>query len=514
MEPEHRYEPIAGGKQQTQALLAGGKERGVGSPVGRGSPGTIFAILAVGVFLASLDLFIVNIALPAIERSFGGSSVAGISWVLNGYTIVYAALLVPAGKLGDVIGRRRVFIFGLAAFGLGSALCAAAPSLDFLVAARILQGVGAAAVTPTSLGLMLPVIPPAKRPAAIGGWAALGAVGAAAGPPLGGLLTDISWHWIFIVNVPLAFGALLAVLRYVPEIRDPAKPSLPDGLGTLILIAAVSLATLGLVKGTDWSWDGRVIGCFVTAAGLAIAFVYRSSRHRSPVLELSIIRVPAFALATLSATLFFAAFSVMLIGNVFFLTGVWHYSVLRGGLALTPGPVAAAAIAPLAGRLAARIGPGAVGALGSTLFAGSSFMFIEYIGVGHSYTTIFLPIMIIGGIGVGFALPAFTIAATRTLAPQLLATGIGAQSMFRQIGGALGVAAFVAILGTPTADTVLGRFDDTRWFMAAAAILASAALVLIRRPVPTAVPARTPRTTTQKINQSEAAGVALTNEAR
>jgi EmrB/QacA subfamily drug resistance transporter len=459
----------------------------------RRSPGLIFAVLAVGVFLASLDLFIVNIALPAIARGFGGSSVAGISWVLNGYTIVYAALLVPAGKIGDVIGRRRVFAFGLAAFGLGSALCAAAPSLSFLVAARVLQGVGAAAVTPTSLGLLLPVIPAAKRPAAIGGWAALGAVGAAAGPPLGGLLTNISWHWIFIVNVPLAFGALLVVRRVVPEIRDPAKPSLPDGLGTLMLVAAVSLATLGLVNGSDWSWDSRVIGCFAAAAVLAAGFVYRSSRHRSPVLELSILRVPAFALATLSATLFFAAFSVMLIGNVLFLTGVWHYSVLRGGLALTPGPVAAAAIAPFAGKIAARVGPGLVGALGGILFAASSLIFIEYIGTGRSYDTIFLPTMIIGGIGVGLALPSFTIAATRTLPPQLLATGIGAQSMFRQIGGALGVAAFVAILGTPTAGTILDRFNDTRWFMAASAVIASAALMLVRRPGPIAPPAQGPR---------------------
>ena len=208
-------------------------------------------------------------------------------------------------------------------------------------------------------------------------------------------------------------------------------------------------------------------------------------------LELSILRVPAFALATLSATLFFAAFSVMLIGNVLFLTGVWHYSVLRGGLALTPGPVAAAAIAPFAGKIAARVGPGLVGALGGILFAASSLIFIKYIGTGRSYDTIFLPTMIIGGIGVGLALPSFTIAATRTLPPQLLATGIGAQSMFRQIGGALGVAAFVAILGTPTAGTILDRFNDTRWFMAASAVIASAALMLVRRPGPIASCLRT-----------------------
>src|SRR4051812_16148973 len=197
-------------------------------PPGAGSPGKVFAVLAVAVFIATLDVFIVNIAVPSIRVNWPGTSVADLSWVLNAYAIVFAALLVPAGKLGDVIGRRRVFTAGLVAFGAGSALCAASPSLGFLIAARLLQGVGAAAVTPTSLGLMLPSIPPDKRSAAIGGWAALGAAGAASGPPLGGLLTELSWHWIFIVNVPVAVIALVGAYRVLPEIRDPAKPPLPD----------------------------------------------------------------------------------------------------------------------------------------------------------------------------------------------------------------------------------------------------------------------------------------------
>jgi EmrB/QacA subfamily drug resistance transporter len=457
-------------------------------PPGAGSPGKVFAVLALAVFISSLDVFIVNIAVPSMRSSFHGSTIADISWVLNAYAIVFAALLVPAGKLGDVIGRRRVFAAGLLAFGVGSALCAAAPSLGILIAARVLQGAGAAAVTPTSLGLLLPSIPPHKRAAAIGGWAALGAVGAASGPPLGGLLTELSWHWIFIVNVPLAVIALIGTYRVLPEIRDPAKPPLPDLLGTIVLIAAVSVATLGLVEGSQWNWDGRVIGCFVSALVLSGGFMFRSARHRAPVLELGILRVRAFALSSLSAALFFAAFSAMLLGNVLFLTGVWHYSVLRAGLSLTPGPIAAAMFAPFAGKLSQRIGPGVVGALGALLFAAGAVMWVALIGLDPTYWTRFFPAMLVGGSGVGLALPAFTIAATSTLPPQKLATGIGAQTMFRQIGATLGVASFVAILGTPTTTTVIAAYNHTRWFMIGATAAAALALALVRRQRPSAAP--------------------------
>jgi len=460
-------------------------------PPGAGPPGKVFAVLALAVFISTLDVFIVNIAVPAIQSDFHDSSVADISWVLSVYAIVFAALLVPASKLGDVIGRRRVFAAGLIAFGLGSALCAAAPSLGFLIGARVLQGAGAAAVTPTSLGLMLPSIPPQRHAAAIGGWAALGAVGAASGPPLGGLLTDVSWNWIFIVNVPLALLALVGTYRVLPEIRDPAKPPLPDLLGTIVLVAAVSVATLGLVQGSAWSWDLRVVACFAGALILAVVFVARSSRHHAPVLELGIVRVPAFALASVSAALFFAAFSAMLLGNVLFLTGVWHYSVLRAGITLTPGPIAAAVFAPFAGKLSHRYGPGPVGAAGAVLFSIGSVMWVALIGLDPTYWTRFFPAMIIGGTGVGLAMPAFTIAATSTLPPHKLATGNGAQTMFRQIGATLGIAAFVAILGTPTPATVVNAYNNTRWFMIAAAAAAAMALALIRRP--TAKTASSPR---------------------
>jgi EmrB/QacA subfamily drug resistance transporter len=449
------------------------------------SPKKVFLLVALAVFLGSLDLFIVNIAFPTIHADFAGSSVSDVSWILNAYAIVFAALLVPAGKIGDIIGRRRVFTAGLVAFGLGSALCAAAPSLTLLIAARILQAAGAAAVTPTSLGLLLPVFAPERRPVAIAGWAALGAVGAAAGPPLGGLLTTLSWHWIFIVNVPLALGAALLSGRVLPEIRDASTTRLPDALGSGLLIGAVTLATLALVRGPDWSWDGRVIGSLAGSAALTIAFVLRSRSHQAPVLELPILRVRAFALASVAASLFFAAFAVMLLGNVIFLTSVWHYSSLTAGFALTPGPLAAAALAPVSGRLAGRIGPGRTGAIGATFFAAGSVWWIARIGTDPAYVSRFLPGMLIGGIGVGLVLPSFTVAGSAALPPTRLATGIGAQTMFRQIGASLGVAAFVAILGTPRGNAVIGAFNHTRWFMIATAAAAAAALLMLpssRRP--------------------------------
>src|SRR5215207_8979333 len=193
-----------------------------------------FATLSIAVFISILDLFIVNIAFTDIEREWPEAGLSGLSWVLSAYAIVLAALLVPLGRVGDRAGRKRVFQAGLALFVLGSALCAAAPSPGFLLVARVLQGFGAAALTPTSLSLLLPLFPREERTAVIGAWAALGAVGAAMGPPLGGLLVQASWRWIFIVNVPLGLFTLWRVRRRFAEIRDP-EATVPDIVGAVLL---------------------------------------------------------------------------------------------------------------------------------------------------------------------------------------------------------------------------------------------------------------------------------------
>src|SRR5271170_8393426 len=184
-------------------------------------PAVTAVIVLTGVFLSSLDLFIVNIAFPNISSSFHGESLSSLSWVLSAYTIVFAAALVPAGRWADRAGRKRAFLLGLAIFTTSSALCAIAPSLGFLVAARVLQASGGALMLPTSLGLLLPAFGPARKGAAIGLWSAVGGAAAAFGPPIGGLLVQASWRWVFLVNLPFSVLALFFGIRLLDEVRDP-----------------------------------------------------------------------------------------------------------------------------------------------------------------------------------------------------------------------------------------------------------------------------------------------------
>ena len=435
-----------------------------------------FAVLAIGVFLSVLDLFIVNIAFPAIQSDFPTASLSSLSWILSAYAIVYAAVLVPAGKLADIVGRKRVFLAGLAIFLAGSALCAIAPSVDFLIGARIVQAVGGAALIPTSLGLILPLFPAEKRPAAIGLWAALAGVGAAAGPPIGGLLVEASWRWIFLINLPLGLFALVRTAQTIPEVRDPERGRFPDVLGSLLLIVAVASLTLGLVKGPAWDWDPRSLGAFAVSGVTLALFTLRSARHPAPVVELPLLRPPRFALSALAALLFFSAFAVLLLANVLFLTNVWHYSVTKAGFAFLPGPLAAALVAGVSGRRGGREGSPLIGAAGGIVFALSTVWFLARVGDEPDYVSDYLPGALVGGIGVGLILPALTALATATLPPARLATGIGVQTTFRQIGAALGLAAFVAIAGG-SALASKSDYDGAWLFMTIASATAGAALL-------------------------------------
>lgn len=207
----------------------------------------VLTLVSIGVFMVSLDLFIVNVAFPKIQGDFHGSSVASVSWVLNAYAIVLAALMVSAGRMADRHGRRRAFLWGLLIFVVGSALCGAAPSVAALVGARIVQAIGAAFLLPTSLALLLPEFEPAERPTAIGIWAAIGGVAAAAGPPIGGLLVQASWRLVFLVNLPAGLAALWFGARLLRESRDSTQER-PDLLGSALIVLAVGVLALGLVK--------------------------------------------------------------------------------------------------------------------------------------------------------------------------------------------------------------------------------------------------------------------------
>src|SRR3954470_2099357 len=217
-------------------------------------PSLVLAVVSAAVFMASLDLFVVNVAFPDIQEQFGGTSLANLSWVLNGYTIVFASLLVPLGRAADRLGRKRFFIGGLLLFVLSSALAATAPSVEALVGARVVQAVGAAALMPTSLALLLAEIPLQKRAGASGIGAAPGGIAAAAGPPLGGLLVEASWRWVFLINLPIGLAAAYFASRVLRESKDPVHARRADMAGAALLTASVAALSLGLVKAPDWGW--------------------------------------------------------------------------------------------------------------------------------------------------------------------------------------------------------------------------------------------------------------------
>jgi EmrB/QacA subfamily drug resistance transporter len=434
----------------------------------------VLAVTSIGLFMASLDLFIVNIAFPDLSRSFDDASLSSLSWVLNGYAIVFAALLVPAGRIADRVGRKRVFILGLLTFVVASALCAISPTIPVLVAARVIQAAGAAMMIPTTLGLLLPAFPPEQRPVAIGIWSAVSGVAAALGPPIGGLLVQISWHWIFLVNVPIGLATVFAATRILDEQKEP-DDGRPDLLGALFLALGIGLLTLGIVQGPEWGWsDGRVVGSFIAAIGFVAAFLYRSAHHRFPVIELPLLRVRSFALANLATLVFFMGFGVMLLAGVLLLTEVWGWSELRAGIALSPGPLMAAIFAAPSGRLGARIGQRPVATLGGLVFAAGFALMLLTVGPKPEYATTFLPSFMLGGIGVGLTLGTLPAAATVSLPPGRFATGSAVFGMARQLGSAIGVAILVALVDSAGGNLLRGI--EHGWWFAFGAGLGAAAL--------------------------------------
>jgi EmrB/QacA subfamily drug resistance transporter len=437
----------------------------------------VLPVLSVAAFMASLDLFIVNVAFDDIGADFRGSSLADLSWILNAYAILYAALLVPLGRLSDRFGQKAGFLAGLAVFTIGSAACAASPGLWWLVGFRALQAVGAAALTPTSLGLLLTATAPERRVRAVRIWAATGGLAAAAGPVAGGLLVNASWRWVFLVNVPIGLVTLALAAREVPDSRHNSSSALPDLAAVGLLMVAIGGLSLGLVKAPSWGWgSGKVIVCVVIAVAAAVAFWRRSLRHPSPVIEPALLKVRTFAWSNLTAIAFSAAFAAGLLANILWMQQVWDYSALRTGLAITPGPVMVPIFAAVAQRFAHRVPVGWIAAAGCGCFALGTVLIQLSLGAHPHYVSDALPGWLITGIGVGLALPTILSSATVDLPAARAATGSGVVNMSRQVGTVLGVSVLVALTsGAASYSEVHADFSHARWAVAAAALLATIA---------------------------------------
>src|SRR6516165_7410687 len=441
--------------------------------------------------MSSLDLFIVNLAFPYISKQYPGTSLSSLSWVLNAYTIVFAAVLVPAGRWADRVGRLRVFVAGLAVFSAGSVLCGLAPGVAALIAARVLQAAGAGLMVPASLSLVLAAVPPQARAKALGTWSALGALGAALGPVIGGALVQVNWRWVFWINVPVGVAAVVLAVRVVPESKDERTLGRPDLIGAGLLAAAVGLVALALVKAPDWGWGSAgFVGLLAASLACGAAMVARSRRHHSPVIELELLRSRTFSGAFAASILYYAGFGAFVLSAVEFLTGVWHYSAVEAGLAIAPGPLMVLPFARVvAPRLAARLGgPGRVAVIGCAVNALSQLLWLYLMQATPAYLTHLLPVQLLGGAGVGLAIPSLLGAGSASLTPARFGTGSGILNTARQVGTVLGVAGLVAILSRLSPTDAVATFQHGTVliiaFFVAAGIVAAA--LLTQKAVPVA----------------------------
>jgi EmrB/QacA subfamily drug resistance transporter len=456
-----------------------------GSAVAGGRPHTraIFAVTALGVFMASLDLSIVNIAFPAIQRSFPHDPRSALAWVITGYSIMFGSLLVTAGRTADRLGARRVFFAGLAVFSLGSALCGLAPSVSLLIGGRLIQGCGAAAMLPASLSLLLGAYPVERRSQMVALWGGVSALAVATGPSFGAaLISAAGWRWAFYVNLPIGAVAWLVGRRVLSRSAGESARSRPDYAGVALVSTALAALVLGISEGPTWGWSSaRIIGCFVGGVLLGATFLYRSGRHPEPVLDLTLFRARSFSVANAATFLYAMGFFAMLLGNILFLTGVWHYSILRAGLSVTPGPLVVAAVSGPAGRVAARVGFRRVLLVGISLFTAGLCWYATEIGLRPEYLARWLPATLITGLGIGLTFPVLSAAAVSSLHHARFAVGSAVNQTARQIGGAFGVALLVVLLGNAhNPASALDHFRHLWWYAAGMAALSGSACCLLR----------------------------------
>ena len=442
------------------------------------------AIACAGAFVAFLDTTIVNIAFPDISASFSGSGRDALSWVLDGYFVVIAALLVPAGGLADRFGHRRIFLLGIAGFTAASLLCAAAPSLALLIAFRVVQGVAAAMIAPASLAIVLDSFPAEKRSTGVGLWGAAAAAAAATGPTLGGALVELSdWRLVFLVNLPLGVAVLLTARRYLPSPRI-ADSRLPDLPGAVMLALGLAAITLAIVEGNDWGWAAApTLAAFVAGIGLLIAVALRSRTHPRPIVEPALFAHRSFRIGNLGTLLFALAFFSLILGNVLFLTSIWGYTVLQAGAATLPGPLLSTVFAGPAGRLADRFGHRAVIVPGTVVFAAGVWV-LRSAGAEPDWLGLWLPGACLTGIGIGLAFPTLGSAAVRDVPDDRFATASAVNAAFRQVGAVLGTAILVAIVGEPATLAEGLAASDGAYLFAAIAALTAGAVTLALRPAP------------------------------
>ena len=449
------------------------------------------AAVAFGLFMIMLDNTVVNVALPSIERDLH-VSISSLEWIVTAYALTFAALLITGGKLGDLFGRKRIFIVGIAIFTLSSLACGLAPSAGFLIGARAVQGVGAALMNPASLSIITATFPPRERGQAIGIWAGVSAMALAIGPLVGGLIVDnINWNWIFFINVPVGIAGVVVSQLVIKESRDTSHEQSVDIPGLVTSSAGLFALTYALIEGNSHGWSSpEILGLFAAAAVLLVTFVLVEHFQRLPMLDLSLFKIGSFTGANIVAMLV----SLGMFG-VFFYVSLYIQNILgftptEAGAAFLPMTILIILVAPLAGKASDRIGSRWLMGIGMTL-VGISLLLYQRVGLASTFWTL-LPSMLLGGVGMALTMAPMTAAAMSSVPVDKAGVGSGVLNSFRQLGGAIGIAlmgAIVASYVTVSGHTPVAAqqfVDGLHAALLVAAIItfaaAAVAIALVRRP--------------------------------
>jgi EmrB/QacA subfamily drug resistance transporter len=403
--------------------------------------------VAFGLFMIMLDNTVVFVALSSIQSDLHISQ-SELEWVVNGYALTFAVLMLTGGKLADMLGRRRIFIVGLTIFTASSLACGLATGAGFLIGARVVQGVGAALMNPATLSIITATFPPRQRGTAIGIWVGVSAMALAIGPLIGGILTEqINWSWIFFINVPVGIAGIVVSRLFIDESRDESKEQRLDLPGLISSAVGLFGLTYALIEGNNYGWGSpRILVSFAVAAVGLATFVLLEHRQRVPMLDLSLFKNSTFAGANVTMLLVALAMFGVFFFNSLYLGQVLGYSPIQTGATFLPLTVLIVFVAPLAGRFSDTIGPRWLMGAGLVLLSASLLSF-STLGVDSSFWDI-VPGLILGGFGMSLAMTPTTAAAMGSVPVDKAGVGSAVLNSMRQVGGSLGIALMGAIVAS------------------------------------------------------------------
>ncbi|HSF62548.1 MAG TPA: MFS transporter [Gaiellaceae bacterium] len=432
------------------------------------------AAVSFGLFMIMLDNTVVNVALPSIQRDLD-ADLSELQWIVTAYALTFAALMLVGGKVADAYGRRLIFVVGIAVFTVASLFCGLADSGEMLIAARALQGAGAALMNPATLSIIAATFPPRERGTAIGIWAGVSALALAIGPLVGGLITEhLDWSWIFFVNVPVGILGIAASYVFIDESRDETHVRL-DLPGLAASGVGLFALTYGLIEANTYGWDSaRIVGSFVLAGISLLLFVQLERRQRDPMLPLELFRSGTYTGANLVVLLVaLAMFGVFFFVSLY-LQNILGYSAVQTGAAFLPLTILIILVAPIAGKTSDRIGSRGLMTAGMILIAAQLVMFSR-LGVDATFWDLF-PALAIGGMGMALTMTPSAAAATRSVPVDKAGVGAAVLNSARQVGGTMGIAVMGAIMAAEA-----GSEQSPEAFMRGfeAALLVAAAIAVV-----------------------------------